>query len=124
MDYFNIAFSSPYPFLSVVSKGLTDSKGCPMDSFNSVFSHACPSIITFVFKGLKESKRCLMDCFNTVFNHVCPSLPFVSKGVMDSKRVKDVLWTPLTMPLVLLVHPFLLVSKGLKDSKECSIDSI
>ena len=63
MDYFNIAFSSPCPFLPFVSKGLMDSEGCcPMDCFNTVFSHVCPSFF-FVPKWLMDSKGCQMDSF-------------------------------------------------------------
>ena len=51
-----------------------------MDFFNTVFNHACPSIITFVSKGLKEGKRYPVDSFNTVF-----LIMVVHKGLMDSK---------------------------------------
>ena len=38
-----------------------------MDSFNTAFSPACPSL-PFVLKGLMESKVCPMDSFNTAFS--------------------------------------------------------
>ena len=61
--------------------------------------------MTVVPKGLMESKVCPMDSFNAVFSPAFPSLNFVPKGMIDS-TVKDVICTPLTLPLVLLVHPF------------------
>ena len=57
-----------------------------------------------------ESEVCPMDSLKTVFSPPCSSLTFVPKGLMT---VKNILWTPLTMPLVLLVHPITLVPKGL-----------
>ena len=36
--------------------------------FNTVFSPTCPSL-AFVPKGLKESIGCPLDSFNTVFNY-------------------------------------------------------
>ena len=49
-----------------------DSKGCPMDFFNTAFSPACPSL-PFVPKGVMESKVCPIDSFNTAFSPACPS---------------------------------------------------
>ena len=69
-----------------------DSKGCPMDSFNSAFSPACPSL-PFAFsglmdnkgcpvdlniatlKGLMDIKGCPMDSFHTVFSLLAQSFP-------------------------------------------------
>ena len=72
MDYFNhkeqwmshgLLTLFTLSILSVVSKGLMDSKVCcPMDCFNTVFSHVCPSFF-FVPKWLMDSKGCQMDSF-------------------------------------------------------------
>ena len=55
--------------ITFVPKGLIESKGCPMDSFNTAFSPNCPSL-PFVPNGLIEGKVCPMDSFNTAF---CPT---------------------------------------------------
>ena len=61
-----------------------ENKVCPMDSFNSAFSPACPSL-TFVPKGVIDIKGCPMDSIEIAFCPDCPSLPFVLKGLMESK---------------------------------------
>ena len=53
--------------ITFVPNGLMDSKGCPMDSFESTFGHVCP-FLPFVPKGLIESKVCPMDSFKTAFS--------------------------------------------------------
>ena len=62
--------------------------------------------ITFVHKGLMHNKGCPMDSFNVAFGPTCPFLVFVHKGIMESKVF---FMTPLTLPLVLLVHPITFV---------------
>ena len=58
-----------------------ESKICPMDSFNTVFSPACPSL-PFIPKGLMQSKVCPT---NPAFSPACPSLHIVTRGLMESK---------------------------------------
>ena len=70
--------------ITFVPKGLMESKVCPMDSFNTAFSPACPSL-PFVLERLIDSKGCPMDSINIAFSPACPSLPFVPKGLMESK---------------------------------------
>ena len=61
-----------------------------------------------------------MDSFNTAFSPTCPFLLFVPKGLTESKVCP---MNPLTLPLVLLVHPITFVPKGLIDSKVCPMDA-
>ena len=53
-----------------------DSKGCQMDSFNTVFSPAYQSL-PIVSKEIKKSKGCPIVYFNTAFSLACLS-PFLS----------------------------------------------
>ena len=52
-----------------------DSKGCPMDSFNTAVSPACSSL-PFVPKGLMQSEVCPIHSFNDAFSPACPSHHF------------------------------------------------
>ena len=52
-----------------------DSKVCLMDSFNTAFSPAFPSL-PFVTKGLMESKVFPIHSFNDAFSPACPSHHF------------------------------------------------
>ena len=67
MDFVNTLFNCACPSFPFVPKGLRDSKGCPIVSFNSAFSPACPSL-PFVPKLLMDSKRYPLDSFNIVYN--------------------------------------------------------
>ena len=61
--------------ITFVPKGLMDSKVCLLDSFNTAFSPAFPSL-PFVTKGLIESKVCPIHTFNVAFSPACPSNHF------------------------------------------------
>ena len=61
-----------------------------------------------------------MDSIKTTFSPACPSLPFVPKGLIESKvRPMDFFNTA----SVLLLHPITFVPKGLMDTNGCPIDS-
>ena len=72
--------------------------------FNTVLSHGYQSL-PIVSKGVKESKGCPIVSFNTAFTPACPSLPFVPKWLMDSKRMSNGLLLILSLALLINPFP-------------------
>ena len=77
MDSFNTIFGHACLSLPFVRKVLMECKVCPMDSFNTAFRVLLVHPINFVPKGLMDSNICPMDFFNTAFGPACPSISFV-----------------------------------------------
>ena len=96
-----------------------DSKGYPLDSFNTVFNMLVLLFPLSFPKWLMDSKGYQVP-FNTVFSPAYQSLFFVHKGITT---VKDVLLTPFNTAFHPACQSLPFMSKGLMDSKECPMDS-